>query len=114
MHRSLGIAAAAALALLWFPGCRGDESLEARGRRVYTANCIACHHVNPALPGPVGPAVAGSDRSLIEARVVRGEYPPGYTPKQSTGLMVPLPYLRGEIDALAAYLAPQSSSDAAR
>jgi len=76
-----------------------------RGRKTYVANCAACHHPNPAVDGSLGPAIAGSSRELLEARVVRGEYPPGYSPKQDSGLMQPMPYLAGEIDALAAYLA---------
>ena len=35
--------------------------------------------------GSVGPAVAGASRELIEAKVLRGEYPPGYTPKRPGG-----------------------------
>jgi mono/diheme cytochrome c family protein len=85
-------------------GGREPESLTARGQRVYVANCIACHHLNPAIEGPLGPPIAGSPRGLIEARVLRAEYPPGYRPKRDTTLMQPLPYLSGEIDALAAYL----------
>jgi mono/diheme cytochrome c family protein len=94
-----------ALTLL-LAGCAGGEETPAeRGRRVYAANCTACHHQNPELDGTLGPAVAGSSRALLEARVLGAEYPPGYTPKRETGLMVPLPYLAPQIDDLAAYLA---------
>ncbi|UCE85503.1 MAG: cytochrome c [Deltaproteobacteria bacterium] len=74
------------------------------GRTVYLATCIACHNTDPNLPGPVGPDIAGSSRELVEARVLRGEYPPGYTPKRTSRAMVPLPHLEGKIDALTAYL----------
>ncbi len=77
------------------------------------ANCIGCHHINPEIEGPLGPPIAGSSRELIEARVLRAEYPPGYRPKRDTRLMVPLPYLAPEIAALAAYL-DQSSAAASR
>ena len=76
----------------------------ARGRGVYLANCTACHNPDPTRDGTLGPAVAGSSLDLLEARVVRGDYPPGYTPKAGTKLMAPLPFLAGEVDSLAAYL----------
>lgn len=76
-----------------------------QGRRVYVANCIACHHTDPSRDGSLGPAVAGSSRELLEARILRAEYPPDYTPKRPTSLMQAMPYLKADIDALAAYLA---------
>jgi mono/diheme cytochrome c family protein len=75
-----------------------------RGRAVYQANCTACHNPDPALDGSLGPAVKGSSRALLEARLVRGSYPEGYTPKRGTTLMVPLPALSGSVGDLAAYL----------
>ena len=79
-------------------------SLAEQGRRVYAANCTICHNPEPGSDGLAGPAVAGSPRELIEARVMRAGYPPGYTPKRPTRRMRPLPYLKPHIDALAAYL----------
>ena len=75
-----------------------------RGARVYAANCIACHNPDPTQDGVLGPAVAGSSLELLEARVLRGEYPPGYTPKRDTKAMIPLPHLAPDIPALTAYL----------
>jgi mono/diheme cytochrome c family protein len=93
------------LALAGAVACgRGDETLAERGGRAYVANCTACHHVNPALAGTLGPATAGSSRDLVEARVLRAEYPPGYQPKEDTALMQPLPFLADDIDALTAFL----------
>ena len=80
------------------------EDLAARGRTVYMANCIACHSQDPSVDGALGPAVTGSSRELLEARVMRGEYPEGYTPKRPSKVMIPLPHLEGELDALTAYL----------
>ena len=80
--------------------------LAKRGERVYQNVCIACHNGNPNLDGAIGPAIAGSSRELLEARVVRGEYPQGYTPKRPGSLTMPrLDYLADQIDALHAYLA---------
>jgi mono/diheme cytochrome c family protein len=84
-------------------------ALAARGRAVYNANCIVCHNLDPAQDGGLGPAALGSSRELLEARVLRAEYPEGYTPKRDTRAMVPLPHLEPELDALTAFLARDPS-----
>lgn len=75
-----------------------------RGKQVYFAQCIACHNSDPSRNGPLGPAIKGSSRELLEARVLRGTYPPGYTPKRGTAIMQPMPHLASAIPDLAAYL----------
>jgi mono/diheme cytochrome c family protein len=75
-----------------------------RGRQAYLGYCVACHNTDPAQPGPVGPALKGSPRELLEAKVLNGSYPPGYTPKRPTKVMVPIPAVASEIPALAEYL----------
>ena len=88
-------------------GCSKGPSLgpEAeRGRQVYASQCTSCHSGDPAQNGPLGPAVKGSSRELVEARVVRGTYPPGYTPKRPSAIMQPMPNLAGSVDDLTAYL----------
>lgn len=74
------------------------------GRRAYMANCIACHNPDPSKEGTLGPALAGSSLALVEARVMRAEYPPGYTPKRSSSLMPAQPFLKKDVPDLAAYL----------
>ncbi len=81
----------------------GDEAAR-RGREVYLSTCIACHNSDPAQDGPLGPAVKGSSRELLEAKLLHGKYPPGYTPKQNTALMLPQPHLERSIADLAAFL----------
>jgi mono/diheme cytochrome c family protein len=81
-----------------------DESPVERGRRAYVANCTACHNPDPTKEGTIGPAVAGSSLALVEARVLRAEYPPGYTPKRPSALMPAQPYLKKDVPDLAAYL----------
>jgi mono/diheme cytochrome c family protein len=71
---------------------------------VYNSNCIACHGLDPTKDGALGPAVAGASLALIEARVLRSEYPEGYPPKRPTKVMIPLPHLEPRLDELAAYL----------
>ena len=80
-----------------------------RGRAVYVANCVACHNNDPAKDGPIGPAIKGSSRELIEARVLRGSYPPNYKPKRQTKIMPQFPFLESEIAYVAAYLAVESA-----
>jgi len=67
-------------------------------------NCVVCHNPNPNLPGSQGPAIAGSSRALVEARVLHLAYPPGYTPKRNSHAMRAFPQLAGEIDNLTAFL----------
>jgi mono/diheme cytochrome c family protein len=97
---------AAVVAVLLAAAC-GREQLgpEAeRGRQVYVSQCTACHAFDPAQPGPVGPEVKGATKDLLEAKLLRGSYPPGYTPKRPTSAMPPQPQVAPDIPALAAYL----------
>jgi mono/diheme cytochrome c family protein len=97
------LALAAALALA---GC-GQEKLSPeaeRGRTVYNSQCTACHNFDPSQPGAVGPEVKGASRELLEAKVVRGTYPPGYKPKRPTSVMPPQAQVAPDIPALSAYL----------
>ena len=75
------------------------------GRGLYLANCIACHNVNPALNGSLGPAIKGSGLDLVKARVLHGEYPPGYSPKRPTRIMRPLPLTEENVEDIQAFLA---------
>ena len=97
------LATAAALVLA---GCAQEKlSPEAeRGRSVFASQCTACHNFDPSQPGAVGPEIKGASRELLEAKVLRGSYPPGYTPKRPTSVMPPQPQVAGDIAALAAYL----------
>jgi mono/diheme cytochrome c family protein len=90
---------------LGLSGCKpgGGDPVEA-GRRAFAANCVVCHNPDPTKDGTVGPAIAGSPPELVRARVLRAEYPPGYTPKRDTHLMPAQPFLASQVDALAAYL----------
>lgn len=86
--------------------CSGAErSAAERGRLVYQQACISCHNPDPTQAGSVGPAIAGSSAELVTARVLRAEYPPGYTPKRDSKLMPPQPYLEPQLPELIAYLA---------
>ena len=95
-----------AIALGSVAGCgQGGLSPSAeRGRQVYLAQCIACHAMDPSQPGPVGPPLKGATRELLEAKLLTGRYPPGYTPKRPTAIMPPQPQAARDIEALADFL----------
>jgi mono/diheme cytochrome c family protein len=95
-----------ALAIALVPGCGSDDAggPAQRGRQIYLSQCASCHAADPAQTGPVGPPVKGSSRVLLEAKVLNGTYPDGYSPKRPTRVMPPQPQLSGDIDALAAFL----------
>lgn len=88
-------------------GQSGKNADWQRGRAVYVANCVACHGSDPSKDGAIGPAIKGSPPELIETRVLRTEYPPGYKPKRNTHLMPTFPYLKSEIPNLVAYLSEE-------
>ncbi len=85
----------------------GQDLSEAarRGQRTYQNACIACHDANPNRDGTLGPAIAGSPVELLEEKVLRGQYPPGYAPKRATGVMPVFTYLEDKLPNVAAYLA---------
>jgi cytochrome c553 len=100
---------AALMALFVCSSCtRGDphELLSDHGKRVYLTTCIACHNQNPSLNGDIGPAVAGSSVELLRARLQERSYPAGYRPKRVTHVMAAFPYLKDDVEALAAFLKP--------
>jgi len=84
------------------------DPLAQRGHDIYRRVCQACHNANPRLDGTSGstpgPAIADASLELLEARVVRKEYPAGYKPKRATQNMTAFPDLAPEIEALAAFL----------
>ena len=109
--------------LLIFAACskESDQSSPAakdpdwqRGRAVYVANCVACHNNDPSKDGPIGPAIKGSPKELVQSRVLRTEYPADYKPKRPTKVMPQFPYLESEIPYLAAYLRTESPQKSER
>ena len=75
-----------------------------KGQQIWLGQCVACHNPDPSKDGPIGPAVKGASKDLLEARVVHAAYPPGYKPKRETKVMPPRPDLVASIPDLAAYL----------
>ena len=60
--------------------------------------------MDPRKVGGLGPEIFGSSKELIQARLLKGEYPPNYQPKRATKLMQPLPQLESQIDSLVEFL----------
>ena len=89
---------------LFLAACSEDSSPAGRGRQIYQAQCIACHNSDPSKAGPLGPPVKGSSRELLEAKLLRGSYPPSYMPKRNTVIMPPQPHLAPYTSDLAAFL----------
>jgi mono/diheme cytochrome c family protein len=83
----------------------GLDPAAARGKTVYENVCTACHHRDPRQVGALGPEVAGASLELLEAKVLRNEYPPGYAPKRPSTAMPNYEYLASNVADLAAYLA---------
>ena len=99
-----GLLSSFALGACAKPATTTELTQVAEGRQVFIVNCSSCHNINPNLDGAVGPAIAGSSRALVEARVLHQSYPPGYKPKRPTRLMRALPWLAPQIDDLTAFL----------
>jgi mono/diheme cytochrome c family protein len=104
--RVLALGSACALAI----ACGSSDGtalspLAKEGEKVYLNVCIACHNGNPNLDGAIGPANAGASEELLTAKILRGEYPPGYPPKRPGSATMPrFEFLADKIPALAAYL----------
>jgi cytochrome c553 len=80
-----------------------ETSAAATWRGSDRTNCIACHGRDPNRAGALGPAIAGSLRALIEARLLGRSYPAGYQPKRHSHLMQPMPWMAAHTDDLTAY-----------
>lgn len=109
IHR-FGRAAAAIATVAAISACGGDsdstaDPAVARGETIYRNICVVCHNANPNEAGSIGPAIAQATREVLEAKVLRGEYPVGYTPARETHQMPQFPYLEPNLDDIEAYIA---------
>jgi mono/diheme cytochrome c family protein len=86
------------------PGASAKSADWQRGRATYIANCVACHNNDPSKEGPIGPAIQGSSKELLAARVLTTSYPEGYKPKRPTKVMPQFPFLKEELPYLFVYL----------
>jgi mono/diheme cytochrome c family protein len=86
------------------PVAKAGDGDPKRGRTIYLTNCAACHNLDPSKDGAIGPAIKGSSKELIEARVLHAGYPPGYKPKRTTTMMPAQPDLQPAIPDIVAFL----------
>lgn len=102
----MGLIGLAAVASMLCACSSKPETAVERGRRIYLTDCVVCHNPDPNQAGSEGPAIAGSSRELVEARVLHLKYPPGYKPKRATHAMRAFPQLaaNGQIYDLTAFL----------
>lgn len=101
------------LTMLAFAGCKKpetanlspDEQIKANGRKIYIANCIACHSADTDQEGSVGPALRGSTFEILKEKLLHGRYPEGYKGKRPiSGSMPKYAFSDEEIRALEAFL----------
>ena len=112
MRCLLPLLAATALAACSAGDERDLSELALEGERVYRSICTTCHNGSPNLDGALGPANAGASEELLAAKILRGDYPPGYTPKRPGSNSMPVfPHLEPQIPALAAYLAEAAEAE---
>ena len=100
-HLALAATAAGALSGNAFAG---DAT---KGKVAYASRCTSCHHMDPSKDGTLGPAIKDASLELLKARVIHGTYPPGYTPKRATKIMVKLPLTEADVEAIHAFLSKQ-------
>ena len=81
-----------------------NSEIYKKGKLTYISRCIACHNSDPRKPGSVGPEVWGSSQELLKMRIIYGKYPVDYKPKRTSQMMVAMPDLANDIEALYVYL----------
>ncbi len=81
-----------------------EERLYLQGKKVYMTVCVTCHNPDSKLDGSIGPSNYGSSRELLQAKILKGEYPPGYKPKRDTQLMPQFEEHAKDIEALHVFL----------
>jgi mono/diheme cytochrome c family protein len=102
-------------ALAVFAACSGESDSSqdpavARGELIYRNICVVCHNADPGQEGTLGPVIVQATRALLEAKVLRGEYPAGYTPARDTRQMPQFQYLEPNLDDIEAFLASRRKS----
>lgn len=80
------------------------DDLVAKGKTAYASKCAACHGADPKKGGTLGPAVFGSSKELLEAKLLKNEYPAGYKAKKDTKMMKAMPDQKDNIAAFVAFL----------
>ena len=110
MNQRFKNAVTATVALAAFAACgaendSSEDPAVARGALIYRNICVVCHNADPSEDGTLGPAIVNATRALLEAKVLRGEYPAGYTPARDTRQMPQFEYLEPNLADIEAFIA---------
>lgn len=85
-----------------------DKLLLDKGKKLYMANCIACHNKDPNLKGSIGPELVDAPLSVMTSKVMTGAYPTvlpaGFVPKRKTKAMKKITKLQKDIPAIHAWV----------
>jgi mono/diheme cytochrome c family protein len=92
-------------------GAEVEKTAYQRGHDLYRNICLTCHNKDPKEEGSLGPAVANASLELLQAKILRGEYPAGHKPMRGTQQMPKLAYLGPHLPDLAAFLAGEGQGD---
>lgn len=83
-------------------------TLIAKGKEVYTANCLTCHNKDPNVKGAIGPELVDAPLEVMVVKVKTGRYPEvlpeGFVPKRKTKQMRKFPQLEADVPAIHAYI----------
>lgn len=97
----VGSASLQALAETRYPT---NETINTEGRRLYIANCIRCHNVDPRKAGAIGPELFTTPLEVFRTKVPKGTYPSGYKPKRRSKIMPKFPSLADKVDFIYNYI----------
>jgi mono/diheme cytochrome c family protein len=80
----------------------------ARGKKLYSANCIACHNKDPNLKGSIGPEMVDAPLEVMTSKVMTGNYPEklpmGFVPKRKSKAMKKITKLQKDIPVIHAWV----------
>ena len=89
-------------------GTFANSTLIEQGRRVYVANCLRCHNIDPNENGSVGPQIADAPYEVMYSKIMTGKYPDplpaGFVPKRTSRAMKPMQGLKDDISAIFEYV----------
>ncbi len=89
-------------------GTFANSTLIEKGRRVYVANCLRCHNIDPNETGSMGPQIVDAPYEVMYSKIMTGKYPDplpvGFVPKRTSRVMKPMQGLKVDIPAIFEYV----------
>ena len=84
------------------------KAMIAKGKEVYTKNCLTCHNKDPNVKGAIGPELVDAPLEVMLVKVKTGRYPDvlpaGFVPKRNTKQMRKFPQLEADVPSIHAYI----------